>query len=235
MARALVSAGARVAVTSRQLDRAQATALDLGPRATGFALDVREPASVEAFVETAWSQVGPIDVLVNNAGIGMLSVNPDFPTRLQPFWEVAPDGFGDVFATKVTGVFLVARAVVPRMLERGAGRVVTISMSESTMVRPGYVPYGPSGAAVEALSRIMAAELADTPVAVNLLLPGGPTATGMLPDHIPDELRARLLQPEVMGPPVVWLASDQAAGVHDQRVVACEFEAWLAQRTSPPG
>ena len=76
------------------------------------------------------------------------------------------------------------------------------------MTRRGFVPYGPSGAAVEALSRVMAADLADTPVTVNLLLPGGATATGMVPEDTPPEVRERLLDPAVMGPPIVWLASD---------------------------
>jgi gluconate 5-dehydrogenase len=63
-----------------------------------------------------------------------------------------------------------------------------------------------------------------------MLLPGGPTATGMVPDEVPDEFRARLLDPEIMGAPIVWLASEAAAGVHDERIVARDFEAWLAQR-----
>ena len=115
------------------------------------------------------------------------------------------------------------------MLEQGGGRIVTISMSETTMVRRGFVPYGPSGAAVEALSRVMAADLADTTVTANLLLPGGATDTGMIPDDTPPDARARLLDPAIMGPPIVWLASPAGAGVHDERIVAAEFEEWLAR------
>jgi gluconate 5-dehydrogenase len=110
--------------------------------------------------------------------------------------------------------------------------VVTISMSESTMVRRGFVPYGPSGAAVEAFARVVAADLAGTPVTANILLPGGATATGMVPDDVADEVRGRLLDPSVMGPPIVWLASPDAAGVHDERIVASDFESWLAARGS---
>jgi gluconate 5-dehydrogenase len=230
MAEALAGAGARVVVTSRGRERAEATARDLGPHVVGLGLDVRDEQSVAACVEEVWSRFGGLDVLVNNAGIGMLTVNARFPAYSQPFWEVAPSGFRDVFETKVTGTFLMSRAVVPRMLDAGAGRVVNISMSESTMTRRGFVPYGPSGAAVEALSRIMATELAGTPITVNLLLPGGPTATGMVPDEIPDEFRARLLDPAAMGPPIVWLASPAATGVHDERIIAAEFDAWLAAR-----
>jgi NAD(P)-dependent dehydrogenase (short-subunit alcohol dehydrogenase family) len=116
------------------------------------------------------------------------------------------------------------------MLSAGGGRVVTISMSEQTMIRRGFVPYGPSGAAVEALARVMAADLADTPVTANILLPGGATATGMIPDQMPGELRANLLDAAIMGPPVVWLASADGAGVHDERIVARDFDAWLQAR-----
>jgi NAD(P)-dependent dehydrogenase (short-subunit alcohol dehydrogenase family) len=177
-----------------------------------------------------FDRLGGLDVLVNNAGIGMRSVNPRFMTDPQPFWEVAPGGFRDVLETKATGCFLMARAVVPRMLEAGGGQVVTISMNEQTMTRKGFVPYGPSGAAVEALGRVIAADLEGTPVTANLLLPGGATATGMIPEGMPEEARAGLLDPAIMGPPIVWLASPEAAGVHDQRIVASRFEQWLAAR-----
>ena len=232
MAHSLVEAGARVFVTSREAERARATAAELGAGAEGIELDVRDPTSVAAAVDAAYRLGDGLDVLVNNAGIGMRTVNPQFLTDPRPFWEVTPAGFGDVLDTKVTGTFLVARAVVPRMVQAGGGRVVTISMSESTMTRRGFIPYGPSGAAVEALARVMAADLADSPVTANVLLPGGPTLTGMVPDGLAGEQRADLLDPSIMGPPIVWLASSAAAGVHDERIVARDFERWLAERAS---
>jgi NAD(P)-dependent dehydrogenase (short-subunit alcohol dehydrogenase family) len=186
--------------------------------------DVTDDAAVRAAVDEAAQRLGGLDLLVNNAGIGMRTVNPRFLEEPQPFWAVPVEGFRDVFETKVTGCFLVAAAVVPRMLAADGGRVVNISMNESTMVRRGFVPYGPSGAAVEALSRVMAADLADSSVRVNLLLPGGATATGMVPSEgVPEELRSSLLSPDVMGPPIAWLASPEAADVHDERIVAAEW------------
>jgi NAD(P)-dependent dehydrogenase (short-subunit alcohol dehydrogenase family) len=223
MAEALVDAGARVMVTSRDAGRARATAAELGPNAIACELDVRDELSVAACVDQARETWGGVDMLVNNAGIGMRSVNPRFLTEPQPFWEVTPEGFRDVVDTKVVGCFLMARAVVPLMLEAGGGRVVNISMNEQTMVRRGFVPYGPAGAGVEALSRVMAADLAGTSVTVNLLLPGGATMSGMVPDDVSDAVRAGLLDAAVVGPPIVWLASDEAAGVHDQRIVATDF------------
>lgn len=235
MARALAAAGARVAVSSRDEQRAQAAAADLGPGALGVSLDARDPGSISVAVAATYEAFGRIDLLVNNAGIGMRTVNPRFMTETQPFWDVSDAGFSDVLTTKATGTFMVSRAVVPRMLEAGGGRVVTISMSESTMTRRGFVPYGPSGAAVEAFARVMAADLAGTPVTANILLPGGPTATGMVPDEVGEEVRARLLDPSIMGSPIVWLASPDAAGVHDERIVARDFAGWLETRGDGAG
>jgi gluconate 5-dehydrogenase len=171
-------------------------------------------------------------MLVNNAGIGMRTVNPHFLTDSQPFWDVSPGGFRAVIDTNLTGYFLTARELVPRMLEAGHGRIVNVSMNHSTMNRAGFVPYGPSRAGAEALSRIMAADLKDSDITVNLLLPGGPTLTGMVPDeHRPASVA--FLEPAIMGPPIVWLASRQATGVHDTRIVATQFESWLSDRTRP--
>ena len=231
MAQALSDAGARVAVTSRERQRAEAAAARLGRGALGVELDVRDDDSVSAGVDLVDRSFGGIDVLVNNAGIGMRTVNPRFMTDPQPFWEVPSAGFRDVLETKATGTFLVARAVVPLMIDSGSGRIITISMNEQTMTRRGFVPYGPSGAAVEALARVMAADLASTPIRANILLPGGATATGMIPADMPGELRAGLLDPAVMGPPVVWLASAAGAAVHDERIIASEFDHWLAARS----
>jgi len=100
------------------------------------------------------------------------------------------------------------------------------------MRRAGFVPYGPSRAGSEALSRIMAADLRDTGVTVNQLLPGGATVTGMLPESVPEG--REVLDPAVMGPPIVWLASDQAAGLHDERITAVDFERWLRDRNRRP-
>ena len=96
MAHALVQAGARVALTSRDRERAQATAAGLGAGALGIELDARDPTSVSAAVDTAYGMLGGLDMLVNNAGIGMRTVNPRFMTEPQPFWKVAPAGFRDV-------------------------------------------------------------------------------------------------------------------------------------------
>ncbi len=230
MASALAAAGATVALTGRDGATAASVAADL-PGAIGIALDVTDESSVTSAVDQAWSRLGGIDMLVNNAGIGMRTVNPRFMTRPQSFWEVPVDGFRAVMETNLVGYFLVAREVTPQMLANGRGRIVNISVSESTMYRAGFVPYGPSRAGSEALSRVMAADLRGTGVTVNVLLPGGPTVTGMVPPDAAVDRQA-LLSPEVMGPPIVWLASEDATGVHDERIIAVEFESWLGARQS---
>src|SRR5665213_2126412 len=103
MAHALVQAGAQVAVTSRSRDRALAAAAQLGAEVLGIELDVRDASSVSAAIESTYEKLGGLDVLINNAGVGMLTVNPRFMTEPQPFWEVPPAGFRDVMETKVTG------------------------------------------------------------------------------------------------------------------------------------
>jgi len=203
MASALAHAGASVVLTGRDAGRAEQVAATL-PGASGLGLDTREEASVSAAVRAAADRLGAIDLLVNNAGLGMRTVNPRFTTEPQGFWRVSPDGFRAVVGTNLTGYFLVAREVTPLMLAAGRGRIVNVSMNHATMTRRGFVPYGPSRAGAEALSRIMAADLDGTGVTVNVLLPGGATRTGMIPDGDPG---LALLQPEIMGPPILWLAS----------------------------
>jgi gluconate 5-dehydrogenase len=225
MSRALAEAGARVVLTGRSEERVQDAATRIAHDTAGLVMDVRDEHSVTAGVDRALATLGALDVLVNNAGIGMRTVNPRFMTEPAGFWQVSPDGFRDLLATNVTGYFLVARAVVPPMLAAGHGKIVNISVNEATMRRRGFTPYGPSRAATDALSHIMAADLAGTGIDVNLLLPGGATRTGMTPDDAPAETQATWLDPAIMGPPVVWLASRASDGQTGQRIVATEFAA----------
>lgn len=225
MSQALAEAGARVVLTGRTGQRVQdaASRIGRGARVTGLVMDVRDERSVSAGVDRTIAVLGGVDVLVNNAGIGMRTVNPNFMTEPAGFWQVSPDGFRDLFATNVLGYFLVARAVVPHMLQAGHGKIVNISVNDATMRRRGFTPYGPSRAATDTLSHIMAADLAGTGIDVNLLLPGGATRTGMTPDSTPEDVRATWLDPAIMGPPICWLASRASDGITDQRIVATEF------------
>jgi gluconate 5-dehydrogenase len=237
MAGALVAAGASIGVAARpgpRLDEAVARLGAFGV-AVGVPVDVRDERSVTLAVRRAITDLGGVDMVVNNAGIGMRTVNPRFFDRPQPFFEVEPDSFDDVVATNLRGYYLVARAFSFHFLEQGAGRFVNVSVNRSTMVRQGFVPYGPSRAASESLSAIMTEDLRPFGIGVNLLLPGGATDTGMIPDEVPAEVRAGLLPAGVMGPPAVFLASSEADGLTGARIVASEFGSWLAEHRAQRG
>jgi gluconate 5-dehydrogenase len=229
MAVALAHAGVSVALTGRSMDTARAVASELPGDAVGIGMDVADESSVVNGVDEAWRRLGGLDMLVNNAGVGMGTVNPEFLTRSMPFWEVATDGFRAVIETNLTGYFLVAKAMTPRMLTNGEGRIVMISVSEATMRRPGAIPYGPSRAGSESMARIMAADLQNTEITVNILLPGGPTATGQIPPGA-DTGGRDFLDSAVMGPPIVWLASEEARRLHNERIVAADFDDWMRAR-----
>jgi gluconate 5-dehydrogenase len=143
-------------------------------------------------------------------------------------------GSTDVVATNLTGYFLVARAFAAAFVEARQGRFVNISMNHETMRRRGFVPYGPSRAGAESLSLIITEDLAPFGIAVNMLLPGGVTHTAMIPDGMTEAARRSLLGPEVMGAPLVFLASPEVAGVTGERIVAKDFDAWLAAFRSRP-
>jgi 3-oxoacyl-[acyl-carrier protein] reductase len=125
-----------------------------------------------------------------------------------------------VIDTNVNGPFLMARAAVPAMLRAGWGRIVNVSMNRETMRRAGFSPYGPSKAALESETIIWAQDLSGTGITVNAILPGGATETGMVPEGVPDRVRATLLRPEVMVAPLRWLVSVASDHITAKRVVA---------------
>jgi NAD(P)-dependent dehydrogenase (short-subunit alcohol dehydrogenase family) len=226
MARGLARAGARVVLTAArdrgEMDEAAAEiASERGEASVATMLaDVADPAACEAVVSLALDRFGKLDVLVSNAGRGMKYVSENFMTEPTRFWEMPAETWQMVIATNVNGPFLMARAAVPHFLKAGKGRIINISVSWQTMRRKGFTPYGPSKAALESASMIWAQDLAGTGVTVNTLLPGGATATGMVPADVPDEVRARLLDPDVIVQPLIWLASDDADNVTGKRIIA---------------
>ena len=140
-------------------------------------------------------------------------------------WEITPEQWQRFLTVNATGPIMMARAVVPHMLAAGSGRVITVTTSLGTMVREGYLLYGASKAAAEAAMAVLAADLKGTGVTSNVLVPGGVTNTGIVGDEAGD--RARMLQPEIMVPPLLWLISDAAAGVTARRFVAMDWDASL--------
>jgi NAD(P)-dependent dehydrogenase (short-subunit alcohol dehydrogenase family) len=187
--------------------------------------DVTQDDHCAKVIEAAMGQFGRVDVLVNNAGRGMKYVSNDFLTEPTRFWEVAPETWRMVINTNVIGPFMMARHAVPLMLKAGWGRIVNISISDSTMRRRGFSPYGPSKAALESETIIWAQDLEGTGVTVNSLLPGGATLTGMVPDALPEDLKSTLLDPSIVVPPLLWLLSPEADRTTGRRVVATKWRA----------
>ena len=163
VARELASAGMRVAVTARSDEQVRAVAQEID----GLALagDVSSRNDVERWVDEVESQLGPIDLLVNNAGISG-------PTS--DFLDEEPDTWWRVFEVNVLGVFLCCHAVVPRMVERGRGRIVNVSSGSAYLPTTGMssTAYGPSKSAVYRFSELLAAQLSPRDVFVFPISPG---------------------------------------------------------------
>jgi 3-oxoacyl-[acyl-carrier protein] reductase len=226
MALGMAQAGIHVVATAAR-ERAEIDAV-AAEASEGMVLpvlaDVTREADAHRVVAAALETFGRLDILVNNAGRGMKYVSETFMTRPTRFWEVEPDTWRMVIDTNVNGPFLMARAAVPHMVRAGWGRIVNISVSHSTMRRPGFSPYGPSKAALESETIIWAEDLCGTGVTVNALLPGGATRTGMLPDTLPPDARAALLDPAIVVPPLLWLVSDATNAISGRRVTANQWD-----------
>jgi NAD(P)-dependent dehydrogenase (short-subunit alcohol dehydrogenase family) len=189
--------------------------------------DVASEEDCQQVVSETLREFGGVHILVNNAGRGMRFVSEKFFDTPTKFWETDPAVWRMIIDTNVNGPFLMARAAVPHMLKQRWGRIVNISINHETMRRAGFSPYGPSKAALESETIIWAQDLAGTGVTVNALLPGGATDTGMVPPDIPPHLRQKLLRPDIMIPPLLWLVSEAASGVTGSRFAANLWDAAL--------
>ena len=158
--------------------------------------------------------------------IGQGSIRADQRRNPIRFWEVTPEQWGRFVAVNATAPLMMARAAVPHMIRARRGRIVTVTTSLGTMLREGYVLYGSSKAAAEAATAVMAADLAGTGVTANVLVPGGMTDTRIVPDAAVAD-RSRLLRPEIMAPPLLWLVSDAAAQVTGRRFLAAHWDTSL--------
>ena len=225
MALGLARAGAKVMITSARNQQELAVvarqAATIGQsEMRSLVADVTSEADCARVVSETIRAFGSLDILVNNAGRGMRFVSEKFFDTPTKFWQTDPAVWRLIFDTNVHGPFLMSRAAAPHLLEQRWGRIINISMNHETMRRAGFSPYGPSKAALESETIIWAQDLAGTGVTVNSLLPGGPTDTGMVPDAIARRVREQLLNPEIMVPPLLWLASREADEVTGSRLVA---------------
>ena len=215
MARGLAEAGAAVAVADAAKDRAEAVAGAItaaGGRALALQADVTSAASVERMTEEVEQRLGPVDVLVNSAGI----------TRRRPAVEFAEDDWQRVIAVNLTGVFLACQAVGRRMLERRRGRIVNIASIAGEIGLAGTIAYAASKGGVVMLTRALAVEWAAQGVRVNAIAPSWfDTDMGGLirrePDYAERAMRrvpmGRMGRPDELVGAVVYLASEASAMV----------------------
>jgi len=165
MAKGLAEAGAEViinATTQEGADKATTALQQQGFKAHAVAFDVTQSAAVNAAVDKIESEIGPIDVLVNNAGI----------QRRRPFLEFPEQDWNDVIAVNQTAVFLVSQAVARQMVTRKQGKIINIGSMQSELGRDTITPYAASKGAVTMLTRGMCVELARHNIQVNGIAPG---------------------------------------------------------------
>jgi 3-oxoacyl-[acyl-carrier protein] reductase len=187
IARELAAAGARVAVGARTRDQVDEIAGEVGGLAV--TADVTDRTAVEAMVERVESELGPIDLLVANAGRNV---------REQHAWEVEPGDWWNVFEVNVLGVYLCCRAVIPGMLERGRGRIVITGSGASYLPHSGSTAYSASKAAIWRFGNVLAEQL-EGRVPVFVISPGlvRTEMTKAAPDDAPwtpPELAPRLVR-----------------------------------------
>ena len=186
----------------------------LGPKALPIACDVRDESSVQAMSQASLSKFGHIDILVNNAGIGSYA----------PFLETSLDAWERVFAANVRGTFLCCQAILPSMIQRSQGSVINISSLAADFVRTGghgdtedarFIgqPYGASKAAVERLSRGLAAEMKEHNIAVNALKPAKPVLTEGFKLQRPNADFSRWVGTDTMVQATLFLATQDAKGL----------------------
>ena len=182
--------------------------------------DLAQPDSFDKITSATIEAFGRIDVLINNAGIGQAAIREN--TRRNPirFWEVTPEQWNRFVAVNATAPIMLTRAILPHMLKANSGRVITVTTSLGTMVREGYLLYGSSKAAAESSMAVLAADLKGTGVTANVLVPGGVTDTPLVGDAGD---RTKMLRPEIMLPPLLYLVSDEAATVNGRRFIAADW------------
>jgi NAD(P)-dependent dehydrogenase (short-subunit alcohol dehydrogenase family) len=167
IARVLASVGAAVAVAGRTIDTLEETVSAIrtdGGTAMPVVLDVTNSASVAQMVEAVESTFGPVDLLVNNAGI---------LGTLGPLWEADPDEWWDVLNVNLRGAFLCIRTLLPGMIDRRKGRIINIASPAAVVPVAVYSShYCASKAALVRLSDVLALEVADYGIAVFAINPG---------------------------------------------------------------
>ena len=186
----------------------------------GLRVDVSDPEDCHRQVAAVAERLGTVHILVNNAALGMNAVADDYDDEHLQIEDVPDDLWRRFFAVNVNGAFFMTRSVVPIFRKQKWGRVINVSTSILTMMRKGFVPYGPTKAALEAWSLILSRQLEGSGITVNVVLPGGPVDTAMV---LGDD-RSALISPDVMSAPMLGLFTEAGGAVTGQRFIAVEWD-----------
>ena len=196
---------ARVVVTARTAGEIADVAHEIvlaGGEAIGVVCDVSDEASVQRMVDEAISHWGRIDILINNAATNLPNID---------VVDMQPDAWRRVVDVNLTGPFLCARALLPKMIEQGSGSIVNISSIGGRHGSKGRGPYRAAKAGLINLTETLAAENFSHGVRVNCVCPGG-VETEML-RVIGASLDRQLMTPDEMANVVLYLASDDSSAV----------------------
>jgi NAD(P)-dependent dehydrogenase (short-subunit alcohol dehydrogenase family) len=217
---AFLSEGAHViAVDVSEENLRELKAVHYGSDLVTEKLDISNAASCEEM----FSDGKEIDILINNAAASMGLIRDDHLDRLVSIDEVTPRVWDYFIASNLSGAWYLTRLAAPSMKKNGWGRIINVTTSFFTMLRPMFHPYGPSKAALEAMSAGHAGEFAPYGITVNVVVPGGPTDTPMVP-AVTKMDRNALISPSVMVPPMLWLCSEEADKVTGMRYVAAKWD-----------
>lgn len=221
--------GAKVAVVaSRDPGKAQAVVDPIvagGGTAQAFACDVTDTGQIETLVADVIAAFGPIDILVNGAGVF-------YPTKLG---ETPEEHFDDIVDSCLKGAFFMCNAVGPRMVEHGSGKIINFGSAAGIQGRSAYIVYGAAKAGVMQMTRSLACALAPHGINVNCIAPGN-TATPMNENVRTEDayaetreiIKSRALSgrpfsdPQEIAAMALFLVSDAAKPMHGETVVMDE-------------
>ena len=233
MALGLAEAGHRVLIVDRDADVVEEAAAS-HDRLHGCVADLSTSGGLDAVFEAADGELGGLDVLVNNAGVSQDSIRADFLERPIDFDEIDEARYRLFFEVNAIAPVLLAARAARRFREAGWGRIVNVTTSLDTMLRRGFAPYGGTKASIEAHSAIMAQDLAGTGVTANVIIPGGPADTRMIPEGTGFD-RSKLIRPDRMVPPLLWLIDDRDAPPNGLRLIAATWDPDHPERAMPIG
>ena len=227
LVRGFLEAGAKVAaldVDGKRLDELASMheeAAEAGRFVTART-DIGRYEECEAAVAEARASLGGLHVLVNNGALGMGVIRVDHMTELVEIHEITPEMWDRFVTVNLSGAWYMTRAAIDGMLAQRWGRIVNVTTSFFTMLRGRFHPYGPAKAGLEAMSAGHAGEFEGRGVTVNVVVPGGPSDTPMVPREAGFD-RSAMIRPTAMVPPILWLCSE-AGGAHTgDRYVAASW------------